>query len=390
MDTVMFPPSPRGRHFAWLWKVAHGVELTADDLDAHFAELARANPMFRNVATLTGFARNGFMSGAELRRVVEVGEDGIVAFITTPSGLELQASVSCAPEDGRIVAVAPRLSGGASATAVLVAGLRAAHFVVDRGIVLADTLAEALAGEIGRGMISGVRAEPFTPHARWNHAARSRWAEDQVRERVDDCPDQYVILGAGLDSFAYRQPRHDLRIFEVDQPSSQAWKRARIAQLGIAEPESITYVAVDFETESFDDKLRAHGFDPARPSVVAWLGVSYYLTPAAIDATLRTVARWAPRTKIVFDYYLPERLFDTFGAPFDGDQPRSLLRLFATAGEPMISFFTADEIETLLRRHGYRHVEHLDHTAIRERYMRQQTNLAPGPVPFFASVMAHV
>ena len=119
------------------------------------------------------------------------------------------------------------------------------------------------------------------------------WAEDQVGEDAEDAPGQYVILGAGLDSFAYRQSRGELRIFEVDHPASQGWKRARLARLGITEPESVSYVAVDFEAESFDEKLKASGFDPARPSVVAWLGVSYYLTPAAIDATLDTVARWA-------------------------------------------------------------------------------------------------
>jgi methyltransferase (TIGR00027 family) len=330
------------------------------------------------------------MSGADLRHIVEAGDDGIVASITTPSGLELQAAVSCDPDNGRIEAVAPRLSNGASATAVMVAGLRAAHFVVDRGLVLADTLAEALSGEIGRGNIAAAQADPLSPHARWNHAARSRWAEDQVDVDAEDRTDQYVILGAGLDSFAYRHPRRDLRIFEVDHPRTQEWKRARLAQLGIHPATSVSYVAVDFEAESFDDKLRGHGFDPTRPSVVAWLGVCYYLTPAAIAATLGIVARWASGTKIVFDYHVPERLFDTFGEPFDANLPRSLLRLFETAGEPMISFFTAEDVETLLRSHGFRDVEHLDHAGIRERYMHRQTERAPGPVPFFATVMARV
>src|SRR5262245_17737899 len=101
VGTVTFPGSPRGGHAAWLWEVAQGAELTPQDLDEHFTELGRSIPMFRNVATLAGFARNGFMSGAELRRVVEVDDDRIVVFITTPSGLELQASVLCAPNDGR-------------------------------------------------------------------------------------------------------------------------------------------------------------------------------------------------------------------------------------------------------------------------------------------------
>jgi methyltransferase (TIGR00027 family) len=337
VDTVMFPPSPQGGHCAWLWDVAHGADVTEGDLDEHFTELARSFPIFRNVSTLTAWARNGFMGGAAFRDVVAAGDDGIVASIVTPSGLDLQASVSCDPDDGRIVAVAPRLSSGGSATAVMVAGLRAAHFVVDGGIVLADTLAEALSGEVGRGPIAGARADPLSPHPRWNHAARSRWSEDQLGEGADDGPGQYVILGAGLDSFAYRQSQSDLRIFEVDHPASQGWKRARLARLGIPEPESVSYVAVDFESESFGDQLKAHGFDPARPSLVAWLGVSYYLTPAAINATLSTVARWAPGTSIVFDYHVPERLFDTFGQPFDGNQARSLLRMFHAAGEPMIN-----------------------------------------------------
>jgi methyltransferase (TIGR00027 family) len=348
----MFPPSQQGAHCAWLWDIAHGADVTEGDLDEHFTEVARSFPIFRNVSTLMAWARNGFLGGAAFRAIVEAGVDGIVASVVTPSGLELQASVSCDPGDGRIVAVAPRLSGGGSATAVMVAGLRAAHLVVDGGIVLADTLAEALSGEVGRGPIAGARADPLSPHPRWNHAARSRWAEDQVGEDAEDAPGQYVILGTGLDSFAYRQSRGDLRIFEVDHPASQGWKRARLARLGIPEPASVSYVAVDFETESFDDKLKAHSFDPERPSVVSWLGVSYYLTRAAIDATLDTVARWAPGTRIVFDYHVPERLFDAFGQPFDGNHARSLLRMFQAAGEPMISFFTAGGVEALLRAHG--------------------------------------
>jgi methyltransferase (TIGR00027 family) len=203
--------------------------------------------------------------------------------------------------------------------------------------------------------------------------------------------DQYVLLGAGLDSFAYRRadPADGLRIFEVDQPASQGWKRQRLAEIGIGVPGSVKFVPVDFETQDFGAELAKVGFDPRRPSVVAWLGVTYFLTRDAIVATLRRVASWAPGTRLVFDYHLPERLWDSF-VGWEGNVMRGTAAFVAASGEPWLNLFSPDEVEALLLVHGYDTVEHLDHDAVRSIYMGGCPPGPPGPVPWTRVVRALV
>jgi methyltransferase (TIGR00027 family) len=148
-------------------------------------------------------------------------------------------------------------------------------------------------------------------------------------------------------------------------------------------------VPVDFETQDFNTELSRAGFEARRPAVAAWLGVTFYLTNEAIDATLRRVASWAPGTRLIFDHLLPERLWDGF-EPWNGDLQRAVASFVAASGEPYINFFTQDEADALLRARGYDAIEHLDHVALRAAYMGGVGIGPPGPLPWYQVVRATV
>ena len=388
----VFPDSVVGGHAAWLWRAVQsgGADVDEEQLGEHFTREARLHPRFAEPSRFRAYAES-LLVGVNLGELRAESPTQIVIEFATASGLELELAIVFDPGDGRIAMAVERLPGGSSVTAPLVAGWRAAHLAIDTPVILDDTLAGPLSGELGLSLLAATREHPAEPHVRWHVAARSRWAEDTIVEAASDGVDQYVLLGAGLDTFAYRHPaaRDGLCIFEVDQPSSQAWKRRRLTDLGVEIPKSVTYVPVDFEAESFDALLLAAGFDPSHPSVVAWLGVAVYLTGPAIGATLDAVAGWAPGTQLVFDYVVPERLWDSFGEPYDGDEARGTAAAVAAAGEPFISFFDAAGVEELLRSKGYADVEHLDYRGIRARYMDGR-GPTPGPSPFMATVKATV
>ena len=191
--------------------------------------------------------------------------------------------------------------------------------------------------------------------SRWV-CARARVTEDLVERSIPEGIGQYVILGAGLDSFAYR--RRDLagslRVFEVDHPASQAWKRTRLNELGITPPQNLVFAPVDFETETLESGLRAAGFDFGSPAVFGWLGVTMYLTVDAIRATVKTVASCAAGTLIVLTYNQPPSVVDAFGRHVT----TTLAGMIAETGEPFISLFTPDQIEKLMRSEGYASIEH--------------------------------
>lgn len=288
------------------------------------------------------------------------------------------------------------LGSKASDTALIAAANRAAHASVDEPVILADSLARLLAGELGERTIAEVEADPLSNLGRFQFAARARWAEDTLEEARREGVDQYVLLGAGLDSFAYRRgaERGGLRIFEVDHPATQAWKRERLAASGIVEPDSVAFVPVDFERDDFDELLHVHGFDRGAPCVVAWLGVTYYLTHDANEATLRCIARWAPETRLVLDYRLPERTWDSFEAPWNTERAHAIMRStaqsFRDVGEPWLSYYDTREIERLTQACGFRQIEHLDNIAIRDKYMNGQTRALPGPPPYTPLLRARV
>ncbi|MCD9586306.1 class I SAM-dependent methyltransferase [Streptomyces sp. 8ZJF_21] len=197
--------------------------------------------------------------------------------------------------------------------------------------------------------------------------ARARFIEDLVAEQADRGVTQYVILGAGMDTFAQRRPEigSRLRIFEVDQPGPQAWKRHRLVELGYGIPEWLHLVPVDFEaSESWLERLTAAGFDPAQPAVIVSTGVTMYLTEDATAATLRQIAGLAPGSTLAMTFLLPAELLD------DADRPglRKSKEGAQAAGTPFISFYTPQDILALAREAGFKDVRHVSGASHAERY----------------------
>jgi methyltransferase (TIGR00027 family) len=197
--------------------------------------------------------------------------------------------------------------------------------------------------------------------------ARARFVEDLVAEQADRGVTQYVILGAGLDTFAQRRPElaSRLRIFEVDQPGPQAWKRRRLVELGLGVPEWLHLVPVDFETgDSWPERLIAAGFDPGRPAVVASTGVTMYLTKEATAATLRRIAGLAPGSVLAMTFILPTELV---AAP---DRPglRASEEGARASGTPFLSRYAPQEMLALARDAGFKDARHVSGASYAERY----------------------
>jgi methyltransferase (TIGR00027 family) len=253
-----------------------------------------------------------------------------------------------------------------SRTAERVALRRAVHQLLDRPLVFDDPLALAL---VAREEAARLAAEPEAsrPGSRFLRAfmaARSRFAEDELGRAVGQGTRQYVILGAGLDTFAYRNPFADLRVFEVDHPATQAWKQSRLASAGIAPPASLKFVPVDFETQRFPQALEHAGFRPSERAFFSWLGVTPYLAQETVLETLRSILVIAAENGVVFDYALPRSSLNAFNqAAFDG-----LAGRVAAAGEPFRGFFDPEELALALREMGFRHIEDLDGREINARY----------------------
>jgi methyltransferase (TIGR00027 family) len=197
--------------------------------------------------------------------------------------------------------------------------------------------------------------------------ARARFIEDLVTEHAGEGVGQYVILGAGLDTFAQRRPEiaARLRVFEVDQPGPQAWKRQRLAALGLGVPDWLRLVPVDFETGgSWWDELKAAGFDTGRPAVVASAGVSMYLTEEANAATLRQIASLAPGSTLAMTFQPPLELLDEEERP----GRRAAETGARASGTPFISFFTPAELLALARDAGFADARHISAATLNELY----------------------
>lgn len=234
------------------------------------------------------------------------------------------------------------------------AAARAAHLLVDsEPRIFADSLAALLLGDEAETYLRyhrEYRDHPLLAGTRAQATCRSRFTEDQLALAAARGTAQYVILGAGLDSFACRSELAGrLRVFEVDHPATQQRKRALLAAAGLAEPPTLTWVPVDFETDELIAALTAAGLDPAAPAFVSWLGVTMYLTAEAIGATLASLSRLAPGSELVTDYMLTADLRDADGVAYaDLVMPDSERR-----GEPWLSFFTPEQMTGLLTRHGF-------------------------------------
>lgn len=229
------------------------------------------------------------------------------------------------------------------------AAARAAHLIVDDAPpIFEDTLAYELLGERAEELVGYHRAHgdhPVLVGARAAVVTRSRFTEDRLAAGGRT---QYVVLGAGLDTFAYREPGK-VAVFEVDHPATQRWKRDSLAAAGIEIPATVTYVPADLERDSLHDALRQAGFDLDRPALVSWLGVTMYLTPEAIGETLTTVRGLAPGTEIVLDYLLPPDLRDDEGRTY----AESVAAVAAEGGEPWLSHFRPADMAALLAGHGF-------------------------------------
>jgi methyltransferase (TIGR00027 family) len=255
-------------------------------------------------------------------------------------------------------------------TAQRVAMKRAAHQLLDDPKVFDDPLALHM---IGKEYASALRADPrqfetapLSPYLRAFVAARSRYAEDELALGVRRGVCQYVILGAGLDTFAYRNPYPQgvLHVFEVDHPATQAWKRARLEEAAIALPGDLTFAPVDFEAQTLAEGLLAAGFDSDKCTFFSWLGVTEYLTTNAVMTTLRFIASAPVASGVVFDYMLsPSLLTAAQRSRFD-----SLAQRVASAGEPWQTFFDPGLLTMDLRALGFGYSEDNGPEEINARY----------------------
>lgn len=238
-----------------------------------------------------------------------------------------------------------------SSTAQRVAIRRAAHQLLDRPLVFEDPLAIAIAGP----QTAENHETPFGRSIRAFLVARSRFAEDRLRQSLHLGTQQYVILGAGLDTFAYRNPFDPsaLRVFEVDHPATQAWKHLRLAEAGISVPSSVTYAPVDFENQTLADGLQQAGFDSRKISFFSWLGVVPYLTREAVMSSLKFIASQPAASAVAFDYGVPRSSL-TWQQRLVFD---ALAERVAAAGEPFQTFFEPDELAAELRRIGFSQLE---------------------------------
>ncbi|OAR26612.1 methyltransferase [Streptomyces sp. ERV7] len=257
---------------------------------------------------------------------------------------------------------------GPDNTAVRTALWRALHLEADPAPHVVEDAVGLRIADPGDGWRERPDMDPrATSGLRAAIAARARFIEDLIAEQSDLGVTQYVILGAGLDTFAQRRPEiaSRLRIFEVDQPGPQAWKRRRLAALGYDIPEWLHLVPVDFEAnEDWWQRLAAAGFDPARPAVVVSTGVSMYLTKDATAATLRRIASLAPGSTLAMTFMLPVGLVD------EADRPgmRASEEGARASGTPFLSFYAPEEMLALARETGFADARHVSAATHAERY----------------------
>jgi methyltransferase (TIGR00027 family) len=259
-----------------------------------------------------------------------------------------------------------------SRTALRVALRRAAHQLYDaRPLVLNDPIAVPI---LGASFDEELRRTPTRPDRPFSIAlraflvARSRYAEDSLTRAVAHGVTQYVLLGAGLDTFAHRNPFQQLRVFEVDHPATQQWKRELLETSTLPTPANLTYVPLDFERESLPEQLRSAGFDPQAPAFFAWLGVVPYLTIEAFRSTINFIAAQAPGSGLVLDYSQPRSAL-----PFlEKLAHDSLAARVQLAGEPFQLFFTPPEIAAELT--AFQSLEDLGSSEINARYFANRTD----------------
>jgi methyltransferase (TIGR00027 family) len=263
----------------------------------------------------------------------------------------------------------------ASHTALRVAIRRAEHQVLDHPKLFDDPLSLRIIGieeaaNIQPGVIS--RRQRLTPSFRAFMAVRSRYAEDELARAVAAGIRQYVVLGAGLDTFSCRNPYSGagLRVFEIDHPATQAWKRGQLAAANIDVPDSVTFVPTDFERQTLADSLLGTAFRFDAPTFFSWLGVTPYLTEAAFTETLAVVAAMPRSSGIVFDYAVPrESLNEKQKMALD-----ALSALVGSIGEPFRLFWEPAKLDARLRQMGFTEIEDLGREQLNARYFAGRTD----------------
>ena len=244
--------------------------------------------------------------------------------------------------------------GEPSRSALTVASLRAVHQLLDEPLLFPDPIALPL---LGASAEAALRDDPFVlndPMSRGLRGAlvvRSRFVEDELARCVAAGARQYVLLGAGLDTFAYRNPYRDegLQVFEVDHPGTQRWKQQLLAEAGIGVPPSLTFVPADFERDDLGGALRQSGFRADQAACVSWMGVTMYLTADAVLSTLGTVAGFAAGSCLCFDYRVPATMLN----PIERVINEVLEQQIAALGEPWLSTFDPAQLQSQLLEQGF-------------------------------------
>jgi methyltransferase (TIGR00027 family) len=269
-------------------------------------------------------------------------------------------------------------TGQPSQTARGAAAYRALHQTLDGGMIFPDPFAAKILDDETRARLDEMAADLSLRPWRLFSAARSRFCEDTLATSVVRGVRQVVVLGAGLDTFSLRNPHAGLgvRVFEVDYPATQHWKRERLKQAGLAIPALLTFAPVDFERESLAEGLVATGFQADRTAFFQWLGVVPYLTREAIALTLDFIAR-VPESEVVFDYAEP---FENYPA----ERRANVMAVAANAasrGEPWLSLFDPAELSEMLRHSGFGLVEDLGLAQLTDRFygaLKQGIVIGPG------------
>jgi len=266
------------------------------------------------------------------------------------------------------------ITGRPSRTALGAAHHRAAHQILEQGRIFADPLAVRILGEDAGEIARRAEENPARRRMRIFIAVRTRFAEDALAAAVGEGVRQLVVLGAGLDTFAYRSPFGDrLRVFEVDHPATQAWKRELLAAAGIPLPGWLTFVPVDFERQRLADCLTSAGFDPEHSAFFTWLGVVPYLTEAAVWATLRFIGGLPGGAHAVFDYGDPPATLQPEARAFhDG-----LASRVAEVGERLLTWFEPARLREGLLEAGFSEVEDMGPRQFAARYFPQRAAAVP-------------
>jgi methyltransferase (TIGR00027 family) len=262
--------------------------------------------------------------------------------------------------------------GKFSRTAQRVAIRRAAHQILDKPRVFDDPLALRIIGSEAAGELRSNPKEHrgFSRAFRAFMAARSRYAEDELQHAVAQGVTEYVVLGAGLDTFAYRNTYPNLRVFEVDHPATQAWKQEQLRAAGIGIPPSLTFVPVDFEHQTLGSALELTAFRVDIPVFFSWLGVTPYISRESCIATLSFIASLPRGSGVVFDFAVDPALLNAGQRQaFDALSSR-----VAAAGEPFQLFFDPGKLEDELKRLGFHRTELLQRDQINARYFKDRAD----------------